>query len=737
MVYGKRVFVFFIGGFAMARMGEGYCPSMQELEGYAATLFIDFEHFDHDLLLDMDNLSGILDEMVGHMGDMDQAFHLDSHIDEAAELGDVGHYAGDFHSFTKVIERVEMFVETEHLGCAARVTAGTCEFQHDVSERGEAHFGGAIAMEVDLVALVGRGDEFGHIAAGFLGHALHEGIALRMDCGVVEGVLGIGDAEESCTLLEGFGTQTGHLEQFAARTEGAVGGTIVDDILRQSGSESGDVGEEMLGGRVEVHTDGVDAAFDGEVKCLTEFGLVDIVLVLPHPDGLGVDFDEFGQGVGQTATDADGSAHRDIIVGEFLTGQFGGGIDGGAVLTDEEYIDILEMERTDELFRFAACRTVADGDGLDMVLLNEGGEFETRTGILILGRMGIDGLVVEQIALTVETHDFTSRTETGVDAHDALLTQGSGEEQLLEIAGKDLNGFFIGLRLAASGKFGLDAGFEQTFIGIGCGHFDLGGCRGAPTHVFALDAFQAVFLIGGGDADAQQAFGFPATHGEEAMGGAAAEGFLPVEIVAEFTGFGFLGLDDFGLDHGGDVEGTAHGLTRLFVLIDAFGKDVTRSLQGFFDIGHVLAHEARSEFRGVGLGIHKELVRQGFESFLTGHFGSRAAFGLEGEIDILKERGVPAVADALAEVVGEFALLFNGGEDVFAAMDKLLHAVVFLLDLRHLHFIEPAGGFLAVTADEGDSGSCREEIYGAGHLLEAQTEFFGYDFVGFHNGVGE
>ena len=49
---------------------------------------------------------------------------------------------------------------------------------------------------------------------------------------------------------------------------------------------------------------------------------VHIVLVLAHADALGVNLDEFGQRVGQSAANADGAAHRHVVVGELLARQF-------------------------------------------------------------------------------------------------------------------------------------------------------------------------------------------------------------------------------------------------------------------------------------------------------------------------------------------------------------------------------------------------------------------------------
>src|SRR5690606_4781663 len=87
-------------------------------------------------------------------------------------------------------------------------------------------------------------------------------------------------------------------------------------------------------GRVELDADVVDAALDHLVELLGEQGLVHVVLVLAHADGLGIDLDQLGQGILQAARDGDGAAYRDVEVGELFAGDVGGAVDAGARLVD-------------------------------------------------------------------------------------------------------------------------------------------------------------------------------------------------------------------------------------------------------------------------------------------------------------------------------------------------------------------------------------------------------------------
>jgi hypothetical protein len=110
--------------------------------------------------------------------------------------------------------------------------------------------------------------------------------------------------------------------------------------------------------------------------------------------------------------------------------------------------------------------------------------------------VGEDGLVVEQITLRIEADDLTACAEAWVDAHHALLTKGSAEEQLTEVIGEDTDGLFVGLLLAEGGKLGLNRRFEQTLVAIFDGFGHKSATRGVAIDVMSLEAFDAFFIIG-------------------------------------------------------------------------------------------------------------------------------------------------------------------------------------------------------------------------------------------------
>ena len=191
----------------------------------------------------------------------------------------------------------------------------------------------------------------------------------------------------------------------------------------------------MLRGSVEVDTYGIHTTLDGLVECMFEFRLIDVVLILSHADALGINLHEFCQRIHQTASYRYGATHGDILIREFVACNLRSGIDGGTILGDGEYlrlrqffsllgIDVIAASEhiLDEVVGLAAGCTVADGDGLYLELANHLLDGQRCLCALVDGRVGEDGFVVEQIALSVETHHLAARAEPRVDAHHPLLT---------------------------------------------------------------------------------------------------------------------------------------------------------------------------------------------------------------------------------------------------------------------------------------------------------------------------
>lgn len=125
---------------------------------------------------------------------------------------------------------------------------------------------------------------------------IDDAITLGVYGGVVQWVLTFGDAKEPCALFKSFGSHAGYFHQLFARREGAVGGTVGDDVLCQLRTQPGDVGEQMTTGGIEVDAYLVDTVLNRLVERFLQLRLVYIMLVLTYTNGFGVDFTSSANG---------------------------------------------------------------------------------------------------------------------------------------------------------------------------------------------------------------------------------------------------------------------------------------------------------------------------------------------------------------------------------------------------------------------------------------------------------
>ena len=174
--------------------------------------------------------------------------------------------------------------------------------------------------------------------------------------------------------------------------------------------------------------------------------MVDILLVLSHTDAAGVYLHQFCQRVHQSAPYAYGSTHGNILIGELFACYLAGAVDAGSVLADAiDFCALGQFQMINEVFCLATSCSIANGDGLNLVLLDKLSYGEHRLHTFGTRRVGEDDIVVQQVALFVQTDYFAACTESWVDTHYALLAERAGHQQLFQVADEDTDSFLVGL----------------------------------------------------------------------------------------------------------------------------------------------------------------------------------------------------------------------------------------------------------------------------------------------------
>ena len=244
---------------------------------------------------------------------------------------------------------------------------------------------------------------------------------------VVEWVVASAHSQESRTLLKCFGAHTRHFHQLATVAERTVFRTEIYDVLGKLWPKSAHVGQQMLGCGVHIHTHFVHTRYHGLVKAFLQLCLVHVFLVLSHTDTAWVNLHQLCQRVHQPAAYRHSSAHGHVVVGKFLTCHFRSAVDGCAVFTHHiDFYGFRQAQSAHKVLRLSACCAVADGDGLNLVLFGQCPDF-VGCGLAVAHTsavprcMGINGLIVEQIAFRVQTDGLAASAEACVNSQHTFL----------------------------------------------------------------------------------------------------------------------------------------------------------------------------------------------------------------------------------------------------------------------------------------------------------------------------
>ena len=245
----------------------------------------------------------MLEELVRHLGDVDQSVLVDADVHKDAEVDDISHRPGQDHTGLQVLDL--QHVRPQHrLGQALPdVPAGLHQLRHHVPEGGHAHpgvlrrpflpVGGHLGGEV--LKLPGLYIRQG--VARQLQQLLRRRVALRVDGGVVQHRFALRHPEKARALLEGFRPQFGDLQNLFPGGEGAVGLPVGHDVPGSGGRQAGNPLKQGGRGGVYVHSHGVDAVLHHAVQRFVQPLGGTVVLVLPHADGFGVNLHQLRQGV--------------------------------------------------------------------------------------------------------------------------------------------------------------------------------------------------------------------------------------------------------------------------------------------------------------------------------------------------------------------------------------------------------------------------------------------------------
>ncbi len=431
-------------------------------------------------------------------------------------------------------------------------------------------------------------------------------------------------------------------------------------------------------GGVQVHPHRVDAAFHHAPQGAFQPGGGHIVLVLPHPDGLGVNFYQLRQGVLEPPGDGNRAAQVYVKLGELLAGQLAGGIDRGPRLAHHHIGEgglVLRPQLPDKLrhqpLRFPAGGAVADGDDGNLVLPNQGGELSLRLLHPVVGLGGVDDGGIQHLACSVHHSQLAAVAVAGIQPqHHPVLHRGL-HQQVVEVFPKDLDGLLAGglkeggkgLVFHGGGDKALPAVPNRLLHRTGAGIFGGDYPAADETHRPLLREL---------DGRLQQPLLHPPADSQHPVGGNAPHRLRKIGVHGVGAAFRLpLLLGGSGDHQPFRLDEPPQLPPDIRVIGDILRQDVQRPLEGGFRAFHPLFRVQIVLRQHKGLrqgGLGPDSGGQGLQALLPGHAGAGAALLLIGAVEVLHHRQGLGGGDGLRQLRGQLSLLPNGGEHLLLAL---------------------------------------------------------------------
>ena len=241
----------------------------------------------------------------------------------------------------------------------------------------------------------------------------------------------------------------------------------LNQIHGGAGVQARDVAEKIRAGGVEFHAHVIHARDDCIIERTLKGALIDIVLVLSNADGFRIDFDQLGKRVHEAATDGNGTAHSEVKIRKFLACDLGGRVNRSAGLAHHDNNEgCRQAKGANECLCLSRSRTIANGNRLDLEAIHDGLDHLCRLGAVASAFFGVNDLVSEELALSVEHGEFATRAKTRIDCEDNLLAKWRGQQELAKVFRKDPYRFLVGLFFVEKAGLTLHGKAKKTLEAI-------------------------------------------------------------------------------------------------------------------------------------------------------------------------------------------------------------------------------------------------------------------------------
>ena len=486
------------------------------------------------------------------------------------------------------------------------------------------------------------------------------------------------------------------------------------------------------------------------------------MLVLSDADGLRIDLHELRERILQAARHTCCAPLPDVKMRELLGRKCTRAVNGRAGLVHDDVLHrafALPDDLRDDLFRLARCRTVAEADEIDVVLLDK--TFDDglcfRDLLLRLGRE--NNRRIENFSGRIHDGDLAAGPERGIPAEHGLARDWRRKEELPQVLAENDDGTVLRCVRKARAELVFNGRRDEAFVSVP----DRGPDRGCRDGIGRGSFFQHLLLKICEDLFFRRVY----FHGKEAFLFAAVyrEHAVPRDLrkcllIGKIHFVDAAAALELCIDHGrlpaaglsgrrGIFSGcrftARHGLRRLLLrgdkravlpcLIpdrraeiravgDLLGDDVLRALERLLRCSypeliegvragwrHERRRHRKERFAGRCI-LRKDPVRERPKAFLRGDAATRPAFLLVRTVKILHRHERFGVLNLFSKLRRKLPLLLNGAQDRLLPLFEVPERRKLPGKRSELLVIQGAGRLLAVARDERDRIAFVEELHG-------------------------
>ena len=252
-----------------------------------------------------------------------------------------------------------------------------------------------------------------------------------MDGRAVERIVSAPYPKKACALLKGLGSQPWDLQEFPAVFERALTVTVFHYLFGQRRANSCYIREQVARSRIEIHSDGIDAALNRVIERVPEQLLIHIVLILTYSQILGVYLYKFRKRIHKPSSYGYRTPDGHILIGKLLPGSLRSAVDRSSVFAHcPDLAALRETKPFDEFGALPAGSAVPQGNGFNIIFVQQRLKRYYGFNLLILRRMRKHYRMVQKLSLTPQAHYFASVSESRINSHRPFLAHRRAEQQL-------------------------------------------------------------------------------------------------------------------------------------------------------------------------------------------------------------------------------------------------------------------------------------------------------------------